>query len=230
LSRQSIASALLFHLFLTEIGKLFIRNPFGLIFNNFEQICRLWPAPGARMGKRLKGLIEKKKKEIINKWFEATLQTYAPDTAQFYRGQKDQFANPVGNITAKGLVFLLDQLLGDFDPDAVRTHLDPIVRIRAVQDFTPSRATAFILSLKKVLQDCLGDDLRDTDMLLELLTLESRVDQLCLVAFDIYMACKEKLYQISANDMRSQALKAFKRAGLIADEPPQSGKIEGVNH
>ncbi len=50
------------------------------------------------------------------------------------------------------------------------------------------------------------------------------------MAFDIYMACKEKIYQISANDMRSQALKAFKRAGLIADEPPQPGKVKGVNH
>ncbi len=182
------------------------------------------------MGHRLKGLIEKKQNEIIKKWFEAAIQTYAPDTAQFYRSQKDQFANPVGNITAKGLSFLLDQVLGDFDPETVRTHLDPIVRIRAVQDFTPSRATAFILSLKKVLRDCLADELREADTVMELLAFESRIDQLCLAAFDIYMACKEKLYQISANDMRSQALKAFKRAGLIADEPPPSGKVEGVNH
>lgn len=182
------------------------------------------------MGRRLKGLIEKKKGEIINKWFEATLQTYAPDTARFYKGQKDQFANPVGNITAKGLALLLDQLLGNFDPDAVRTHLDPIVRIRAVQDFTPSRATAFILSLKKVLRECLADELRDADALMELLAFESRIDQLCLAAFDIYMACKEKLYRISAEDMRSQALKAFRRAGLIADEPPPSGKVKGANH
>ena len=181
------------------------------------------------MGYRLKGLIEKEKSKITNKWFEATIQTYAPDTAQFYKGRKDQFANPVGDITAKGLVFLLDQLLGDFDPDAVRTHLDPIVRIRAVQDFTPSRATGFILSLKIVLRNCLAGELRDADTLMELLAFESRIDQLCLLAFDIYMACKEKLYQISANDMRSQALKAFKRAGLIADEPPP-GKVEGVNH
>jgi len=49
------------------------------------------------------------------------------------------------------------------------------------------------------------------------------------MAFDIYMACKEKIYQISANDMRSQALKVFKRAGLIADESPQPDKVKGVN-
>ena len=182
------------------------------------------------MEHRLKGLIEKNKKDIIEKWFEATIQTYAPDTAQFYKGQKDPFANPVGNITAKGVEFLLDQLLDDFDPDAVKTYLDPVIRIRAVQDFTPSQATAFILSLKKVLRDRLSDKLQDTAILSELLAFESRIDRLCLMAFDMYMTCKEKIYQISANDMRSQALKAFKRAGLIADEPPQPDKVKGINH
>ena len=182
------------------------------------------------MGHRLKGLIEKNKDEIIKNWFEDTIQAYAPDTARFYKGQKDQFANPVGNITAKGVEFLLDQLLDDLEPDAIKTYLDPIIRIRAVQDFTPSQATTFILSLKKVLRDCLSDHLQDATIVLELLAFELKIDQMCLMAFDIYMACKEKIYQISANDMRSQALKAFKRAGLIADEPPQSGKVKGVNH
>ena len=182
------------------------------------------------MGHRLKGLIEKNKDEIIKNWFEATIQTYAPDTARFYKGQKDQFANPVGSITAKGVAFLLDQLLNDFEPQAVKTYLDPIIRIRAVQNFSPSQATAFILLLKKVLRDCLSDELRDAATVMELLAFESKIDRLCLMAFDIYMACKEKIYQISANDMHSKALKVFKRAGLIAEESPQPDEIKGVNH
>ena len=182
------------------------------------------------MGNSLRGLIEKKKKDILHHWFEATLQTYAPDTARFYKDQKDAFANPVGNTTSEGLPVILDQLLNDFDLDVIKTYLDPIIRIRAVQDFTPSRAIAFILTLKKVLRDCLSDHLQDAAIVLELLAFESKIDQLCLMAFDIYMACKEKIYQISANDMRSQALKAFKRAGLIADESPQPDKVRGVKH
>ena len=66
----------------------------------------------------------------------------------------------------------------------------------------------FILLLKKVLRDCLSDHLEDAAIVLELFAFESKIDLLCLMAFDIYMACKEKIYQISANDMRSQALKA----------------------
>jgi hypothetical protein len=173
------------------------------------------------MEHRLKGLIEKNKNEIIKNWFETTIQTYAPDTAQFYKGQKDQFANPVGNITAKGVEFLLDQLLNDFEPDAVKTYLDPIIRIRAVQDFTPSQATAFILSLKKVLRDHLAKELQDSRMAAEFIELESKVDQICLMAFDIYMQCREKVYQISANETRNRTFKAFERAGLIKDPQPE---------
>ena len=72
------------------------------------------------MGTGLKGLIQKKKSEIIQNWFEATIQTYAPDTAQFYKGQKDQFGNPVGSVTAKGIAFLLDQLLDTWNREAVK--------------------------------------------------------------------------------------------------------------
>jgi ribosomal protein S15P/S13E len=182
------------------------------------------------MGYRLKGLIEKKKDQLIKNWFEATLQTYAPDTAQFYKGRKDQFANPVGHITSQGISFLLDQLLNDFDPDAIRSHLDPIIRIRAIQNFSPSQATAFIFLLKNVLRNHLSEELRDAATMMELLAFESKIDQLSLIAFDIYMTCKEKIYQIAANETRQQTLKAFERAGLVAQTPQRPQKVKGANH
>jgi hypothetical protein len=37
-------------------------------------------------------------------------------------------------------------------PDTVSTFLDGIVRIRAVQNFAPSEAVAFIFHLKKVIR------------------------------------------------------------------------------
>jgi hypothetical protein len=183
---------------------------------------------GVFMGSSLKGLIEKRKKDIIHLWFEATLQSYAPDTARFYKNQQDAFANPVGSATSEGLPLLLDQLLGDFDPDAIKSHLDPIVRIRAVQDFTASQATAFVLKLKEILRDCLADELQDALRLKELLAFESRIDQLSLMAFDVYMECREKVYEIAANETRNQTFRAFKRAGLIVDPSQAPRKQKGV--
>jgi len=97
--------------------------------------------------------------------------------------------------------------------------LDPIIRIRAIQDLTPSQATAFILLLKNVLRDHLSEELKDAATVIELLAFESKIDLLSLIAFDIYMTCKEKIYQIAANETRNQTLRAFERAGLIAQTP-----------
>ena len=182
------------------------------------------------MGTGLKGLIEKNKNKIAQNWFEATIQTYAPDTAQFYKGQKDQFGNPVGSITAKGIAFLLDQLLDAFDRKAIKAYLDPIIRIRAIQDFTPSQATGFILLLKKVLRKNLADHLQNNANAMELLDFELKIDQLCLLAFDLYMDCKEKIYEIAANETRNRTFRAFERAGLIVDVSQKPKKMKNANH
>ena len=182
------------------------------------------------MGTGLKGLIQNNKSTIIKGWFEATIQTYAPDTAQFFKGQKDQFGNPVGSMTSKGIAFLMDQLLDTFDPDAIKAYLDPIIRIRAIQDFSPSQATGFILLLKKVLRKNLANELQIAANATQLLEFESKIDQLCLLAFDLYMDCKEKIYEISANETRKRTFRAFERAGLIVDVSQKPKKMKDANH
>jgi hypothetical protein len=171
------------------------------------------------MGNGLDKMLEQKKSVIAKKWFELTVQTYAPDTAQFLKSNTDPFANPVGGNMLKGLNGLLDQLINDMDPEAITSHLDPIIRIRAVQNFTPSQATAFILSLKTVLRENLAKELRDRRIASEWVAFESKIDRLCLMAFDIYMQCREKVFQISANETKNRTFRAFARAGLITETP-----------
>jgi len=172
------------------------------------------------MGKGLVKILEHKKSAILKKWFDLTARTYAPDTAEFLKGNKDQFANPVGAAMLNGLKGLLDQLIHSMDPETLTFHLDPIIRIRAAQNFTPAQATAFILSLKKVLREDLAKELRDSSFAAELIAFESKIDQLCLMAFDIYMQCRETIFQISANETRNRTFRAFERAGLISDSQP----------
>jgi len=213
-----------FHLLLTEKVKSFIRILFGLIRINLRYNLRggipSWIGPaGVDMAKNLVKIIERKKAAIEKKWFELTAQTYAPDTAEFLKSKTDPFANPVGGSILSSLNVLLDQLIHDMDPQIINSYLDPIIRIRAVQNFTPSQATAFILSLKKALRENLTKELRDIRNAEELFELESKIDQLCLMAFDIYMRCREKIYQISANETRNRTFRAFERAGLISERP-----------
>ncbi len=169
------------------------------------------------MVKGLVKIIEQKKAAIAKKWFDLTAQTYAPDTAEFLKSKTDPFANPVGGSILNGLNVLLDQLIHDMDPQIINSSLDPIIRIRAVQNFSPSQATAFILFLKKALRANLAKELRDIRNAEELFEFESKIDQLILMAFDIYMQCREKIYQISANETKNRTFKALERAGLVSE-------------
>jgi hypothetical protein len=171
------------------------------------------------MGNGLEKILEQKQSVIEKKWFELAAKTYAPDAADFIKSNTDPFANPVGAAMLSGLKVLLDQLIHGMDTETITSHLDPIIRIRAVQKFTPSQATAFILSLKRILREILAKELRDSQIAAEFVIFESKIDQLCLLAFDIYMQCREKIFQISANETRNRTFRAFERAGLIAETP-----------
>ena len=171
------------------------------------------------MGKGLEKILEKNKAAITKKWFHLAAQTYAIDTAKFLKSQTDPFANPVGNTMLNALDGILEQLIHTMDSQTLNSHLDSIIRIRAIQNFTPSQATAFILSLKRILREYLAKELQDSRLATEFIDIESKIDLICLMAFDIYMQCREKVYQISANETRNRTFSAFERAGLIAESP-----------
>jgi RsbT co-antagonist protein rsbRD N-terminal domain len=173
------------------------------------------------VGVKLDKLLKENRKAISRQWFEHVVETYPPDTARFLKRQKDRFANPVGQTTAKGLDALLDELIsGGTDRETVVSFLDPIIRIRAIQDFSPSKAVDFILSLKAIIRRILKKELKDPAVLSDLLELEQGIDVFCLIGFDIFVACREKIYQLKVNTERNKIYSAFSRAGLI-DEAPE---------
>ena len=159
--------------------------------------------------------LEGKKKEILKDWFQATVDSYPADTAQFLKSQKDPFANPVGQTTYQSLEALMDALLSGAGRDAMEPALDPILRIRAVQSFTPSRATAFVFSLKSIIRRVMAGGSRDAVM--DMSSLDRQIDQMAMAAFDIFMGCREKIYELKATESRKQFFGSLKRAGLIVE-------------
>lgn len=151
-----------------------------------------------------------KKKDILKHWFQTTVDSYPADTAKFLKNQQDPFANPVGKTTYQSLEALLDALIAGAGREAMMEALDPVIRIRAVQSFTPSKATAFVFSLKQILHDHLSGE---TDRV----ALDRRIDEVAMAAFDLFMKCREKIYELKAMESRNQFFGSLKRAGLIAE-------------
>jgi hypothetical protein len=153
----------------------------------------------------LNHLLAKKKKAILHQWFDRTLRTYPIDMQVFFRQHGDPFANPVGSTIFAGLDGLLGELLRKGDPEKTRSLLDSILRIRAIQDFPPSQAVVFLPLLKGILKEEIGEEVRQNQLYEEWLALESRIDDFLLLAFDIYMKCREKIFQLKTQDLRSRA-------------------------
>lgn len=154
-----------------------------------------------------------KKREILKSWFDTTVDSYPADTARFLKGQKDPFANPVGQTTYRSLDALVDALTTGAGREVMAKALDPILRIRAVQTFTPSAATSFVFSLKQIVRKHLPNDAPNVNMH----DLDRQIDEMAMVAFDIYVSCREKIYELKATESRKQFFGSLKRAGLIVE-------------
>lgn len=161
--------------------------------------------------------LEKEKSVIVKAWFNEVLGTYPSDATQFFKNQLDPFANPVGNITLKNLDAIFQEMLNGMNHESLEAFLDPIIRIRAVQDFTPSQATGFITLLKGIIRKKFDKDLNNVSAVKALLEFETKIDTLNLIAFNIYMKCRETVYRIQANEEKNSTYSAFKRAGLLID-------------
>ncbi|MGD9083050.1 MAG: RsbRD N-terminal domain-containing protein [Desulfobacterales bacterium] len=175
---------------------------------------------------RLNNLLAQRKTAIIKDWFTLAVETYPPDTASFLKKQKDPFANPVGRTISQGLEALFNELLEEMDHETLTSFLDPIIRIRAIQNFSPSQAVSFIFLLKKAVRENIKKEALQEQLFNELLFFESKIDQLAMIAFNLYMQCKEKIYDLKANEMRNTTYKAFKRAGLVREMPVDEPDIK----
>ena len=169
---------------------------------------------------KLEDLLKQKASHIRKRWLNLIIDTYPADSQRFFREQKDRFANPVGTALSRAVETLYHELLHGMDPEKVHSSLDEIVRIRAVQDFSPAGAMTFIFLLKKVLREELHQEIKEsTEACEELLALESRVDEMALRGFDLYMNCREKVYEIRAKEAKNHVSRLLRRAGLLCEIP-----------
>ncbi|MHB8880609.1 MAG: RsbRD N-terminal domain-containing protein [Thermodesulfovibrionales bacterium] len=176
----------------------------------------------------LHDLLSAQKSLILGRWLDEVLSTYPSDTTQFIKKTENRFANPVGHALTDTLGKVFDALLSDASPEELTGLLDTVIRVRAVQDFTPSQAVAFVFTLKKVIRDELSKDPNTPLPHEELSGFEKRVDACALVAFDIFVKCKEKLYDIRANEMNKMTYRLLKRANMLCAEDDAAGPAGDV--
>jgi hypothetical protein len=144
---------------------------------------------------------------VVSRWYERIVGRYPAETARFLKEQRDPFANPVGAALREELSPLVDGLLDGCNLADLAPSLDRVVRIRALQDMLPSQAVGFVLDLKELFGDVVTDDVSDVAKR----DLDDRVDELLLVAFDVYNACRQQVFDIRVREIRNRSMKVMER-------------------
>ncbi len=149
----------------------------------------------------LKETLLAQKDKIVSLWVDRTLDSYI--SSGFFKSSADRFANPVGANIREGLTELYGLLLTKAAPKEMIAPLDQVIRIRAVQEFSPSQAVAPILELKWVVRQILKSGKNVRPDAGELDEFDCDMDKLALLAFDMYTECRESLYKNRIHEIKS---------------------------
>ena len=158
-------------------------------------------------------LLSKKRNVIIDNAFHLTISTYPEESFSFFKEKNQQFTNPVGYNVHQSIQKIVDKLIADESLESFVSCLEEIIRIRAVQDFTPSQAVGFIFLIKKAIYDEL---VKETE-LTKLTDFLSRIDSLALIAFDIFMKYREKIYDLKAKELIDRTWWILKKWNIVSE-------------
>jgi hypothetical protein len=162
---------------------------------------------------RIEEILLGKKREIIKKCINLTIETYPQETSELLKREEDRFLNPAGFTIRSEIENIFDEVIGAMDPERLAASLENVIRIRAIQNFAPSEAISFVYLLKRSIREELGAktawdvgrgtwDGKSTPEV-GWVELDERIDRIALMAFDVYMRCREKVYEIRLKEMKA---------------------------
>ncbi len=165
----------------------------------------------------IEALIAERKAEMADKWADLIFETYPVETQKIWKNKKNRFSNPVGAAIREATGELVDHLVTWEDADAICTSLDKLIRIRSVQNFSPSQALNFLFLFKKLLRDEFFKEMRKNGELEHLLRFEAKVDNMVLMAIDIYSRSREQIFQLRVDELKRSQHTLLKKARMIVD-------------
>lgn len=174
----------------------------------------------------LQDIFREHRDTLIAEWTEAMLGTYPFETVGFLRSRKDQFSNPVGHITSAAAEAMYDAIAGeDVDLNVITTALEDLVKVRAIQQFSPEQALGVLCIVKPLLRKKLMPQVREHGLFDAWLDAESRIDSLLLMGFGFHAACREKLHMMKVDEYKNRYAQVIRRAERIVDNPAGEPEI-----
>ena len=160
-------------------------------------------------------LLSRRRSEVLARWRELVASA-DPRPGLRPRGE-DTFHDPVGTALRRATEAVYDEVAGKGGGSEEGVPLEALIRIRAVQGMSASRAVGFLLDLRRVLADVCGPELA-AEPAAARADLDARIDAVALAAFDVYVGCRERLSSVRVRETAARYHLLLERAGLLATE------------
>lgn len=168
-------------------------------------------------------IFSSRKDGMVKQWTDLVFATYPFNTTGFRLTSQDPFANPVAQMTRDALNVLYDAVAGgDIEEQNIRASLEMLVKLRAVQQFSPSKAMGIFYLLKPLMREQVLTQLHDEASKKHYLDAESRLDSLVLLAFDIFVQAREVVSENRIQEIRKRYAQVEKWAQKLNADAPLS--------
>jgi hypothetical protein len=163
------------------------------------------------MAMALAELLSQRKTTVSRKWRDRIADSYPAKTAAIFKRERDPFANPVGQTILTATEEIVDVLIARASFAELSSPLEKLVRIRSIQDFSPSQAVSFVFELRDVVRKELAEALDEEPVRSEFEQFEEQIEKLALLAFDIYVACREQYFEVRISELKRSIASVMKR-------------------
>jgi hypothetical protein len=160
----------------------------------------------------LKGFLTEHADKLRQRWHDAVVSAYPPETVRFLRSEKDQIANPVGYTIKTVVEDVIAGLSSGASASDLASAVHPLIRIKAVQGFAPSEAVSCVLELKRTVKGLAGGQGGDARVLEEL---DLVIDEMLCSCFDLYTDCRQKLHEIKEDELKRNLYMLLRKSDLV---------------
>lgn len=168
--------------------------------------------------------------EINDRWLDRVLATYPEGGGAALKKQNDRFANPLGYNIRHALTSMYKHFCGTVELEKALVALEDLIRIRAVQEFTPAEAVSFLFLLKDAVKEENSNKKEDEALgFSEWLDFEQRIDAIALRTFDMYMESRERVFKVRINELKRGTDSVVCPSAMMRHEENKQTMVEPVN-
>ncbi len=165
---------------------------------------------------KLAAFVAENRDEIAREWFETAVSVYPEGMQTLVCGDKSSFSNPCGQNLSSDIDRFLRAVEKNESANELAARLTITVKIRSVQNISPSTALSFVPGLKNVLRDCYQKRHHRDVPLETYLEWSAVIDGATLAALDLYTEQRTRIAEVCIGDVKRRISGIMSRLGWDA--------------